>query len=54
MTSVVLSLLEQSDDCIKVVSIEGRCIHNCNGKKAMQIDDFASFAGLPWHTLWPA
>ncbi|QNN68162.1 PAS domain-containing protein [Sphingomonas lutea] len=55
MTSVVLSLLEQSDDCIKVVAVDGSLqFMNCNGKKAMQIDDFATFAGLPWHTLWPA
>ncbi|QNM82221.1 PAS domain-containing protein [Sphingomonas sabuli] len=54
MASVVLSMLDQSDDCIKVIGTDGSLqFMNCNGKKAMQIDDFADFAGQPWHSLWP-
>ena len=55
LASVALGLLEQSDDCIKIVDLEGRLQYmNCNGRKAMQIDDFAAFAGLPWQSFWPA
>jgi PAS domain S-box-containing protein len=54
LSSVVLGLLDQSDDCIKVVGTDGTLkFMNCNGKKAMQIEDFSLFVGRPWHSLWP-
>jgi two-component sensor histidine kinase len=46
LASALLSLLDQSDDCIKVVGSDGTLqFMNCNGKSAMQIDDFAAIAG---------
>ncbi|MEO6224381.1 MAG: PAS domain-containing protein [Sphingomicrobium sp.] len=54
LSSVVLGLLDQSDDCIKVIGIDGSLqFMNCNGKKAMQVDDFCAIAGKPWPSLWP-
>ena len=55
LASALLSLLDQSDDCIKVVGSDGTLqFMNCNGKSAMQIDDFSLVAGKPWSSLWPA
>ena len=54
LSSVVLGLLDQSDDCIKIIDSDGALrFMNCNGKRAMQIDDFCAVAGQPWHALWP-
>jgi PAS domain S-box-containing protein len=54
LASALLSLLDQSDDCIKVVGSDGSLqFMNCNGKKAMQIDDFDTVAGKPWSGMWP-
>jgi PAS domain S-box-containing protein len=54
LSSVVLALLDQSDDCIKVIGLDGSLqFMNCNGKKAMQVDDFCAIAGKPWPSLWP-
>ena len=54
LASVALALLEQSDDCIKIIDRDGRLQYmNCNGRKAMQIDDFTAFSGLPWQSFWP-
>lgn len=52
--SVVLGLLDQSDDCIKIIGCDGALqFMNCNGKKVMQVDDFNIVAGKPWVSLWP-
>lgn len=52
--TVVLSLLEQSDDCIKILNVDGNLGYmNCGGLKAMQIDDFKQVAGTKWWDLWP-
>ena len=54
LSSVVLGLFDQSDDCIKVIGVDGALqFMNCNGKVAMQVDDFSAIAGLPWPSLWP-
>jgi len=54
LSSVVLGLLDQSDDCIKIIGADGLLqFMNCNGKKAMQVDDFCAIAGKPWPSLWP-
>jgi len=54
LSSVVLGLLDQSDDCIKIIGLDGTLqFMNCNGKKVMQIDDFSAIAGAPWTSLWP-
>lgn len=54
MSSVVLGLLDQSDDCIKILDANGRLrFMNCNGKQAMEIEDFAAVEGRDWTVLWP-
>lgn len=55
LSSVVLTLFDQSDDCIKVLDREGRLTFmNCNGRQAMEVDDFGTIAGCRWPELWPA
>lgn len=54
LSGIVLSLFDQSDDCIKLLDLEGALqFMNCNGRQAMEVDDFSAIAGQPWHSLWP-
>lgn len=54
LSSVVLGLFDQSDDCIKLIDAEGRLqFMNCNGMQAMEIDDFSGLVGCGWRELWP-
>jgi PAS domain S-box-containing protein len=49
------AVLDQSPDCIKILSSDGTLDYmNKNGQCAMEIDDFSSVAGLPWVSLWPS
>ncbi len=53
-SNLIVALLEHSDDCIKMLNLDGTLDYmNCGGLKAMQIDDFASVAGRKWWDLWP-
>lgn len=53
-TNLALSLLEQSDDCVKLLSVEGRLEYmNCAGLKAMQIDKPSDVLGNIWWEMWP-
>ena len=55
LASVVMGLLDQSDDCVKVLSPEGALTYmSCNGRKAMQVDDFEAIRGRNWWELWPS
>ena len=55
LSSVVLALFDQSDDCIKVITNDGSLqFMNCNGRQAMEVDDFGAIAGCRWDTMWPA
>ena len=48
------TLLEQSVDCIKFISLDGTVQYmNRNGLCAMEIDDSAAVIGRMWHELWP-
>lgn len=48
------AILDQSADCIKIISSEGTVDYmNRNGQCAMEIDDFCAVAGQPWTSLWP-
>ena len=48
------SVLEASTDCIKVIERDGTLsFMNGNGQCAMEIDDFCTFEGKEWATLWP-
>lgn len=54
LSAVILGLFDQSDDCVKVLGADGTLqFMNCNGKEAMQVDDFCGIAGKPWDSLWP-
>ncbi|WP_144095455.1 PAS domain-containing protein [Croceicoccus sediminis] len=51
---LVWAILDQSPDCIKVLSLEGDLEYmNPNGRHAMQIDDFAAVAGRKLLKMWP-
>lgn len=55
LSSIVLALFDQSDDCIKLLDADGRLrFMNCNGRVAMEVDDFAMLDGQNWSALWPA
>lgn len=48
------AILDQSPDCIKVLSLGGELEYmNPNGRHAMQIDDFADVVGQHLVTMWP-
>ena len=49
------ALFESSADCVKLLELDGT-LHSINGPGLclMEIDDFSTFAGQPWETLWPA
>jgi PAS domain S-box-containing protein len=47
-------ILASNNDCIKVFDLEGRLLYmNHSGMMLLEIDDFATIARQPWHTLWP-
>lgn len=51
---LVWAILDQSPDCIKVLSLDGELEYmNPNGRHAMQIDDFSAVAGRKLVTMWP-
>ncbi len=48
------SLFEASEDCVKLVSLDGALEGmNVNGLCLMEIDDFESVRGRSWASLWP-
>jgi PAS domain S-box-containing protein len=52
--SMLLAILDQSPDCIKILGSDGRLEYmNRNGQCAMEIDDFCAVAGAHWSDLWP-
>ena len=52
---MLAAILDQSADCIKVISARGEVEYmNRNGQCAMEIDDFCVVAGQSWSALWPA
>ena len=51
---LAIALLEQSSDCIKMLSIDGHLdFINCNGLAAMEIDNSQQVLGKLWWELWP-
>jgi PAS domain S-box-containing protein len=51
---MLAAILDQSADCIKVISKHGTVDYmNRNGQCAMEIDDFCAVAGQSWSALWP-
>ena len=52
--AMLAAILDQSADCIKVISAAGTVEYmNRNGQCAMEIDDFCAVAGQDWTSLWP-
>lgn len=52
---MLASVLDQSQDCIKIIDAAGKIIYmNPNGQCAMEIDDFGPIASSHWWDLWPA
>ena len=53
-SDLALRLIEQSEKCVKLLSIDGKLeFTNCGGMKAMEIDDPSAIYGKFWWTLWP-
>ena len=54
MVAMVMSLFDSSDDCIKLIDGQGQlALMNCNGRAALEIDDFSLVEGQHWTSLWP-
>lgn len=52
--SLALALLEQSEDCIKLLSLEGRLEYvNCGGLRALELPAADLIIGKHWWDLWP-
>jgi PAS domain S-box-containing protein len=52
--ALALAVLEQSDDCIKMLGADGSLqFMNCGGLRAMEIDEFRNVSGKLWWELWP-
>ncbi|WFS03825.1 PAS domain-containing sensor histidine kinase [Rhizobium tumorigenes] len=47
------AVLSASDDCIKVLDLEGHLLFMSEGgKRVMEVDDFDSLKGCPWPDFW--
>jgi len=54
LPSLGWQLFESSPDCVTLLGIDGRILAmNVNGRRALDIDEFAAVAGTPWQALWP-
>ena len=48
------SWMDASQDCVKVLGLDGRVLHmNTPGLCAMEIDHLSSVCGKQWQALWP-
>lgn len=48
------SLLSASDDCIKVIDLDGNLsFMSEGGRRTMEVTDFSKVQGCPWPGLWP-
>ena len=51
---VMIALLEQSRDCVKILGIGGTLdFMNCGGLDALELEDFEGVRGKLWWKLWP-
>ncbi len=47
------AVLSTSDDCIKILDLEGHVLFMSEGgKRVMEVDDFDSLKGCPWPDFW--
>ena len=52
--SLALALLEQSEDCVKLLTLEGRLEYvNCGGLRALELDTADQVLNSFWWHLWP-
>ena len=52
--NLMMSLLEQSQDCVKLLDTDGKLgFMNRNGRCNLEIDDFCAVEGQHWWDLWP-
>jgi PAS domain S-box-containing protein len=48
-------ILDSSEDCIKILDLEGRLLYMNNpGQRLMEVDDFATFFRSDWANTWEA
>lgn len=48
------SLLSASDDCIKVIDLQGNLsFMSEGGRRTMEVTDFSKLQGCPWPDFWP-
>lgn len=53
--NMMIALLEQSQDCVKLMQPDGTLgFMNRNGRCSMEIDDFCAVEGTRWWEMWPA
>lgn len=49
----IAAALAASDDCIKVIGLDGSLqFMNEGGQRVMEVDDFSRFKGCPWPDFW--
>lgn len=52
-TAFLKSVLDASQDCIKVLTLDGDLIYmNEGGKAVMEVDDFETIRGCAWTSFW--
>lgn len=52
-TNVVRAMLEASDDCIKIIGLDGSLqFMSEGGRRVMEVDDFEALRGCPWPDFW--
>lgn len=51
--ALLVALLSGSDDCIKILDLDGRLqFMSEGGKRVMEVDDFPALKGCPWPDFW--
>lgn len=50
----LFAALEASQDCVKLVNLDGRILYmNTGGSRLMEVDDLQGVHGQPWVEFWP-
>ncbi len=53
-TDALAAEFEQSEDCVKLVGLDGRVLWiNAGGMCTMEMDDFRAIENKQWTDLWP-
>ena len=52
-TALLEAVLSASDDCVKILDLDGRLLFMSEGgKRIMEVDDFDALKGCPWPDFW--